>query len=65
MTDYIEILPPIGDGTWWIVQCHRCRTLVGAACGSRHEAEQRAAGHDCETAGNQRLRDATRAVMGA
>ena len=34
MTPAIEILPPLADGSWWLVQCHRCREIVGEAVAS-------------------------------
>ena len=58
----IEILPPLADGSWWLVQCHRCREIVGEAVASQWEAE-RVADHHTRAhadhtipAGNRRLR---------
>ena len=58
----IEILPPLADGSWWLVQCHRCREIVGEAVASQWEAE-RVADHHARAhtnhaipAGNRRLR---------
>ena len=41
----IEILPPLADGSWWLVQCHRCREIVGEAVASQWEAERVADHH--------------------
>ena len=61
-TPAIEILPPLADGSWWLVQCHRCREIVGEAVASQWEAERVADHHtrshtnNAIPAGNRRLR---------
>ena len=50
MTTHTEITPPLGDGTWWMMQCHTCREV--RAYPSRHRAEQVRDQHEAEhTAG--------------
>lgn len=34
MSAPVEVLPPLADGSWWLVQCHRCREIVGEAVAS-------------------------------
>ena len=46
----VEIVPPIGDGCWWLVQCHTCREIVGRAVESRYDAERRARAHQTDHA---------------
>ena len=46
----IEIVEPVGDGTWWLVQCHQCREIVGPAVESEWEAERRARAHQTDHA---------------
>ena len=62
MSAPVEVLPPLADGSWWLVQCHRCREIVGEAVASQWEAE-RVADHHTRAhtdhaipAGNRRLR---------
>lgn len=49
MTRHTEIIAPIGDGTWWLVQCHTCRTLW-PAMPSQHRAEEVRDGHEADHA---------------
>lgn len=46
---HTEIVEPIGDGTWWLVQCHTCRTLW-PAMSSQHRAEEVRDGHEADHA---------------
>ena len=69
MTRHTEITPPIGDGTWWLVQCHTCRTLWPAV-DTRRKAEQLRDRHEAEhaaeaTVGNHRAQALAKALGGA
>ena len=44
----VEITPPLGDGTWWLVQCHICRELT--AVDNAHKAEDLRSRHEADHA---------------
>ena len=46
---HTEIVEPIGAGTWWLVQCHTCRTLW-PAMPSRHRAVEVRDAHEADHA---------------
>lgn len=41
----VEIIPPAGDGTWWIAVCRHHNRILGRAQDSRHNAVARAFRH--------------------